>query len=227
MVSWQDPQIYLKSLTTSNNKVSHFDIVDYVDNSSLSQTERVLSNNEDGQLIFKSGPSKPKLENINLSQWSIANLAIMHKLLEQQYLSQGQILDYLSYTTRVYQLIATHETRSVLFYDREYRRLQHLHKFRWGTDVPHIQTVYLKPRHLAQNAQQVQTSKPNTYKSAQAGSNDQFPPRASHTAQGLEICKRFNSRKGCAVRQCRFAHACSVPGCSDNHAAFAHVSKNH
>ena len=28
MVSWQDPQIYLKSLTTSNNKASHFDIVD-------------------------------------------------------------------------------------------------------------------------------------------------------------------------------------------------------
>ena len=76
--SWQDPQIYLKSLTTQSN-TSYFDIVDFVSATS-EQSERVLSNNDDGQLIFKSGPVKPKLESLSISQWSVANLAIMQRL---------------------------------------------------------------------------------------------------------------------------------------------------
>lgn len=123
MYSWQDPQIYLKSLVPSNSS-NYLDIVD--------QSERVLSNNDDGQLIFKSGPAKPKLESISISQWSVANLGIMHKLLQDSSLHHDQILDYLSYTTRIYQLFSSHEVKSVYFYDREYRRLQHNHKFRWG-----------------------------------------------------------------------------------------------
>ncbi|CAC5357523.1 unnamed protein product [Mytilus coruscus] len=34
----------------------------------------------------------------------------------------------------------------VLFFDREYRRLQKQHNFRWGTDIPHLQSVYLRPK---------------------------------------------------------------------------------
>ncbi|CAC5371544.1 unnamed protein product [Mytilus coruscus] len=78
----------------------------------------------------------------------MANLAILYKLLvlEEGHLAQNNILDYLSYATRTYQLFLFHDVTSVFFYDREYRRLQYLHKFRWGTDVPHIQTVFLKSK---------------------------------------------------------------------------------
>ncbi|XP_056010407.1 uncharacterized protein LOC130051787 [Ostrea edulis] len=218
MVSWQDPQFYLKALSSNSGPSAHFDIVDFVDNASLLQTERVLSNNEDGQLIFKSGPTKPKLENLHISQWSVANLAILQKLLGENLLAQSQILDYLSYTTRIYQLLSSHDTRSVFFYDREYRKLQNLHKFRWGTDIPHIQTVYLKPR-----LPQTQSSqKPSTKFQPFASQGH----RASHTPQGIEICRKFNSRKGCMVRQCRFSHTCSSPGCSERHPAYEHPTKN-
>lgn len=106
----------------------------------------MISDNDDGQLIFKSGLSKPKLESLSVWQWSVANLAILQKLLQENCLGQDQVLDYLSYTTRIYQLFSTHDIKSVYFYDREYRKLQHGHRFRWGTDVPHIQTVFLKPK---------------------------------------------------------------------------------
>lgn len=64
MYSWQDPQIYLKSLNTSSSK-DHYDIADFVNSCSL-HTERVISDNDDGQLIFKSGLSKPKLESLSV-----------------------------------------------------------------------------------------------------------------------------------------------------------------
>ncbi|XP_062605897.1 uncharacterized protein LOC134267691 [Saccostrea cucullata] len=218
MFSWQDPQIYLKSLSAPTSSQYH-DIVDFVNLAAASQSERVLSNNEDGQLVFKSGPSKPKLENISLSQWSVANLAILQKLLQENALSPNHMLDYLSYTTRVYQLLASYEIKSVFFYDREYRKLQNLHKFRWGTDIPHIQTVYLKPR--------VQSAQPNPTKSVRPIPSGQFPPRASHTPQGSEICKRYNTRKGCYSKQCRFSHVCAIPGCAKKHSSADHTaSKN-
>ncbi|XP_062570068.1 uncharacterized protein LOC134232131 [Saccostrea cucullata] len=217
--SWQDPQIYLKSLSNSVSNSNYLDITEFANMSANLQTERILSNNDDGQLIFKSGPSKPKLESLSISQWSVANLAILQKLLQDNCLTQGQILDYLSYTTRVYQLFSTHEVKSVYFYDREYRKLQHQHKFRWGTDIPHIQTVFLRPK-IASPPQYAQQAKQNSRP------NLGFPhqPRASHTSQGVEICRRFNSKRSCTVKQCKYAHTCSVPGCSDKHPASEHAS---
>ncbi|CAC5422626.1 unnamed protein product [Mytilus coruscus] len=156
-ISWQDPQIYLKSLNSSGSSVVYYDIVDFVQSSGgFFDEEKLISKSDCGQLVFKSGPSKPKLETVTMCQWSMANLAILHKLLGEGLLDQGQVLDYLSYTTRIYQLITSHDMVSVFFYDREYRRLQSMHRFRWGTDIPHIQMVYLKPR-AARYSQQTNT----------------------------------------------------------------------
>ena len=32
------------------------------------------------QVVLKSGPKRPKLENVTLAQWSVTNLAILYKL---------------------------------------------------------------------------------------------------------------------------------------------------
>ena len=138
-LSWQDPQIYLKSLGCPRSQTCHYDIVDFIDMSGASLREEFVSGSANGQLIFKSGPAKPKLDQVNQTQWSIANLAIMYRLLQEGTLEQASILDYLSYSTRLYQLLAAYDQSSVFFYDCEYRRLQHTHSFRWGTDVPHLQ----------------------------------------------------------------------------------------
>lgn len=46
------------------------------------------SNGAEVQLICRSGPSKPKLETLTLSQWSTTSL---HKLVETGTLSQSQV----------------------------------------------------------------------------------------------------------------------------------------
>ncbi|CAC5408595.1 unnamed protein product [Mytilus coruscus] len=176
--------------------------------------ERIVSESGSGQLILKSGPDKPKLESLNVSQWSMANLAILYKLLEEGRLAQNNILDYLSYATRTYQLFLSHDVTSVFFYDRGYRRLQYLHKFRWGTDVPHIQTVFLKSK----------GSNSNKFSKPPVSTSKVFKPFSSHTAGRKEICKKFNSRLGCSLSGCKFEHVCNVPGCGQRHSGSGHQS---
>ncbi|VDI71189.1 Hypothetical predicted protein [Mytilus galloprovincialis] len=97
ILSWQDPQIYLKH-SNIDSKVNYLDIIDFVGNDiggTSMPEERLISNASGGQLVFKSGPLRPKLESLSLCQWSRANLSIMYKLLSTGELAQTQILDYL------------------------------------------------------------------------------------------------------------------------------------
>ena len=221
-LSWQDPQIYLKS-ANMDSKIVYNDISDFVSydigGTSMSE-ERLISDTSGGQLVFKSGPLRPKLESLSLCQWSRANLSIMYKLLSTGELTQTQVLDYLSYTMRFYHLVSSCEFVSVLFFDREYRRLQKQHNFRWGTDIPHLQSVYLRPKALLTKPQ---ASGPSVkLASKQQQDNSKY---ASHSAEGVEICRKFNSRKGCFLPNCRYSHICAIQGCGAEHQAFAH-SKN-
>ena len=55
-------------------------------------------------------------------------------------------MDYLSYTTKVYQLVQRFTLGSVLLFGREYRKLQASMGFRWGTNVQHLHTLFLQTR---------------------------------------------------------------------------------
>ena len=218
--SWQDPQVHLKSLA-SGNQDQFLDITDHVFPGNNLQTERVVSESGDFQFVYKSGPQKPKIENISLSQWSTANLAILHKLVEGGVLPIEQVFDYLSHTTRIYRLISSHDMVSVFLYDREYRRLQHVHKFRWGTAVNHISEEFLRLR-----SKPASQSAKNEKKSA-FPKGQQHPKYVNFTTDGIEICRKFNSKLGCQNQTCKYGHVCSVPGCcSPGHSRLNHVSKN-
>ena len=214
--SWKDPQIYLSSAANGKSASSHYDIVDFV--SGNVEEEIVVGGSGSHQVILKSGPKKPKLENVSLAQWTIANLAILYRLHGESKLTGEGILDYLSYTTKVCQLVQRFNLVSVLLYDREYRKLQCAHEFRWGTDVPHLHSVYLQPR------------LPRQGNLAPRGGNPSFrsqPTSSPHTLDGKVICKLFNTRQGCHYKEaCRFVHQCSQPGCHLQHSAVTHFSKN-
>ena len=141
--TWNDPQIHL-STAADKSVCSHYDICDFVQCSI--EEETIIGGQGDQQIVVKSGPRKPKLENLTLSQWSIANLAILYKLQWENKLGGDSILDYLSYTTKVYQLVQCFSLPSVLLYDREYRKLQASMNFWWGTDVQHLHTLCLQDR---------------------------------------------------------------------------------
>ena len=97
------------------------------------EEEVVVGGQGEQQLVIKAGPKKPRLESLTLSQWSVANLGILYKLANEGKLGGPSLMDYLSYTTKVYQLVQKYSLVSVLLYDREYRKLQGALGFRWGT----------------------------------------------------------------------------------------------
>lgn len=212
--SWKDPQIYLSSAANGKSVSSHYDIVDFVGGGV--EEEIIVGGAGSHQVVLKSGPKKPRLENVSLAQWTVANLAILYRLHGESKLSGDSILDYLSYTTKVCQLVQRYNLVSVLLYDREYRKLQCAHDFRWGTDVPHLHSVYLQPR----------IPRPNNV--INKGSNHQLPkpnPSSSpHTLDGRVICKLFNTKSGCHYGEtCKFVHQCSQPGCHQLHSAATHT----
>jgi len=205
---WQDPQVHLRSSASGRSNNAHYDVVDFIGKDSVEE-EVVAGTLEGRQIIVKSGV-KAKLEAITLSQWSIANLAILYRLLGEGKLGDEGVIDYLSYTTKIYQLTQRYENVSVYFYDREYRKLQANHSFRWGTDIPHLQTMQLTPRAPRNNAR----PPPNHVRLGQRP--------GPVTADGRAICKMYNTSRGCSFVDCKFVHACSVKGCTLTHPAMSH-----
>ena len=129
--TWNDPQIHIAS-ATGKSVDTYYDICDCVP--SNIEKEVLVGENGEQSIIVKSGPKNTLLENLTLSQWSVANMAILCKLLGEGKLNEPPLLDYLSHTTKIYQLVQQYGLLSVLQYDRECRKLQSTTSFRWGTD---------------------------------------------------------------------------------------------
>ena len=207
--SWSDPQVHIASATGKFTSV-FYDICDFVPHAL--EEDVLIGGQGEQQLVIKAGPKKPRLESLTLSQWSVANLAILYKLVNEGKLVGPSMKDYLSYSTKVYQLVQRFSLVSVLLYDREYRKLQSTMGFRWGTDVQHLHTLFLQPR----AGSGVQRNSANVQKK---GYNHSSKPKVD---KRIEICRNFNSERGCSYAQCRFQHKCIIPGCNQGHPATAH-----
>lgn len=211
--SWRDPQIYLARAAFGKSPPSHLDITDFVTGNV--EEEIIVGGNGSQQVVLKSGPKKPKLENVTLAQWCVANNAILYKLVCESKLHPNNILDYISYSTKICELVQRFTLLSVLLYDRNYRQLQAQNGFRWGTDVPHLQNVHLIPRMPRSDANQPQKTGPPH------PSRTQSTP-GPLTLDGRVICKLFNTKGGCHYKECRYVHQCSQSGCHQAHAATTH-----
>ena len=216
--TWQNPQIHIATATGKSSSL-HYDICDFVPHSV--EEELVIGGQGEQQVVVKSGPKKPKLENLSLSQWSIANLAILYKLTSEGKLVGPALMDYLSYTTKIYQMVQKCSLSSVLLYDREYRQLQASMGFRWGTDVQHLHMLHLQPRD-----KQVRpgTQSQNQKRGASSSATQSAKSKGDNRDTG--ICRNYNSDKGCTFPKCRFIHQCILPGCTEKHPGTAHLKKN-
>ena len=74
--SWQDPQIHIAT-ATGKSGLFYLDVCDFVPHSV--EKELVIGGQGEQQVVVKSGPKKPKLKTLSLSQWSIANLSILYR----------------------------------------------------------------------------------------------------------------------------------------------------
>ena len=203
--SWSDPQIHIASASTFH------DICDFVPHSI--EEDVVVGGEGEQKLVIKSGPKKPRLESLTLSRWSMANLSILYKLVNEGKLLGPRLMDYLSYTTKVYQLVQRFSL--ILLYDREYRKLQATMNFRWGTNVQHLHTLFLQPRPNSGT----QGNPTNVQKKGNINQSAFSKPRLD---KRIDICRNYNSDKGCSYDQFRYKHKCILPGCGQTHSATVH-----
>ena len=192
-------------------------IIDFVNNIVPQDEEETLGNQGHAKIVVTYGPKKPKLENINMQQWVVANTRIFYTLLsEGKLISHVDIQNYLAYTVKIMELSSKYEWRSILMYDNEFRKLQAVYNFQWSFDSPHLHTVMLQPIFKA-NAFTNSTKPPPTN------------PRsafATFTSEGKVICRNFNGQRGCMLHNCNFAHVCNrkVAGksCGLSHPGHSH-----
>ena len=95
------------------------------------------------------------------------------------------------------QLCTRYTWVSILRFDDEFRQLQAFYQVPWTYDSKHLLTVHLVPRKM--------TNFGNA--SFSAG----FPESNNTeltTSDGRTICKKFNTKVGCAMVLCKFAHVC-------------------
>ena len=187
----------LNYLFPSQN-VKYKDITEYL--GPVDTGEHVVDSADGTQVVFRTGPRKPKLETVSPMQWCAANLKIMVDLLRERTLTQRSVMDYIAYTIKVAELANKFTWLSVLQYDQTYRRMQQMHQFRWASDSPHLTSVYLVPR--------VTVAKGPSVKA----------PRPHKTAP---ICRNFN-RGECAFSDCKYQHICSLPNCGKPHPQSSH-----
>ena len=182
-------------------------IIDFVNNIVLQDEEETLGNQRNAKIVVTYGPKKPKLENISLQQWVVANTRIFYTLLSQgKLVSPVDIQNYLAYTVKIMELSTKYEWRSVLLYDNEFRKLQAIYSFPWSFDSPHLHTVMLQPIFKANIANKPSPSYPPSARTA----------FASFTSEGRVICRNFNRQKGCTLPICNFTHVCNWKACGES-----------
>jgi len=104
----EDLQIRLLTTARRRSACPYYDTIDFF---ARDKIEDIIAGLQEGkQIVIKSGV-KAKLESIPLSQWSIANLAIMYHLMGERKLVGKGVVDYLLFTTKVYQLTQRFENR--------------------------------------------------------------------------------------------------------------------
>lgn len=201
-----DPLVYLRD---HSGGCKHRDIADYVYLVSPVAEDHVISEEGGVQVLFRTAPRKPRLQNISIEEWALANTRIMDAMYSNNELIGPALRDYLAYTAKVCELFRLYDRVTVLQYDREYRYMQAQFQFRWATDAPHLHTVHLRPK-----------TKTPSGPSTSSGVSRSAQQRRD------QVCRLFNhSRDGCTYGEsCKFRHVCSEPGCNQAHPRRDHHS---
>ena len=101
----------------------------------------VISEQGSAQIIHRTAARKPKITEVSVEEWCLANTRIMDLLIAK---SPQVITDYMLHTMKVCELFKYYERLSVLQFDREYRHMQAHQWSSWGTDTPHLHTLHLR-----------------------------------------------------------------------------------
>ena len=200
-----NPQIYLRNFVPEAKLGKYRKILDFLPKRSRQCDEEI----DIGEgLIFrlKSGTARLKVENVSPTQWIVANSNILGEILSSECrgMDSGHmamfVADYSSYSAKIGELGCRFTWSSVMLYDDEYRELQAVHGFRWGSDAGHLTTVILREREVKKTG----------------SNNSHSQSRISKSSGEDRTCGFYNSGGHCKFEpNCRFAHVCEL--CGKNH----------
>ena len=171
------------------------------------EEENVIQLGQNTRSSVNVGYKRPKLSDVTISEWNVANNKILFHLIGTGRLpTYSDIKSYLVYSVKINQLASKYGWLSVLQYDEDYRINQNKHSFPWTYDNMHMHTYLLNPHSVApgsgrQYRPQMQSNK--------QGSNAQASLTVDVTQDGMTICKKFNRFRGCNFDKCSFAHVCN------------------
>ena len=146
------------------------------------------------QLFLRNSRPKPSPDRVTLAQWVGANAKILQELIRKGSIQSLEDVDaYLQYNVIFSDYAQVNELSSVLVFDHDFRRKQHVQTKPWDQDDFHLANFHLRKKdpsslnQMSQHRQKYSTE-----------------PRDSH---GSEICRNYNGT-GCDRPVCRYSHAC-------------------
>ena len=215
-----DPvEMYLNPVTNKDN-VKALLIPDFVSKMTPEIEENVIDLGSNARLSVTYCNKRPKLREISLTEFNIANTRIMYRLIETgQLASYSDIKSYLCYTVKISQLAAKFNWHNVLKYDEEFRLAQAKYLFPWTYDSYHLYTTLLSSS-VGSNSRPSFITKSNKGKVKL--------DIASENKEGKTICRNFNRFRGCQRSECNYIHACNRKfndeACGLPHPGFQHFS---
>ena len=122
-----DPQIYLRGGSPAKTLLS---IIEFLNLVPTASDEQVVSEDDGKQMGLRSTSRKPKLQNVAIEEWTLANMRTMDALIAEGVIFAAGIRDYMSYTIKICELFCCYDRASVLQYDQKYRHLQSIYGYR-------------------------------------------------------------------------------------------------
>jgi len=178
--------------------------------------ESVLGASGGTQIVLKTNnQKKPQLASITFPQWSAANFRIMHTLIKDGDLSStSDVINYISYSTKVSELAKIYPIPRVVHYDDLYRRMQFASGCKWGTESQFIYQQSLNKPDATQPGSTKQTGRPT----------NRIAPSINPTT-GRQVCYDFQWCQGCNYGlSCNYNHVCIKPQCLGDHPKWRHQS---
>ena len=191
-----------------------YDIRDYV---SAKPEEKMLSKDrqsfEVGDIKISLPDSKIKLDAIGPLQYMEASLRILRAMALKDNLSRPDMLRYVAYLIKIANFGQKFQWKSVLNYDREYRKSQAEMGFPWGADNSYMMQQHLTAKNTDTSLSNKAATKSNT---ASTHAQTRYDPET-----GKPICGRFNTQNGCSYgEKCSFVHKCKA--CFKHHSYVNH-----